>query len=143
MGKDGKTPLHEMGESLPDFGDMPKTISHAEEPKWERLLAVTAAALECDGIFNPTYYWQNKSVRRGGSKSTLTPTKWSHTTIRKILGLQAYCGDVINFKTYDCFSIPSGAIRGRRSLPAVLNVKNIGLNQWCLHLGCRRKGKFC
>lgn len=63
-------------------------------------LAETAAALGQDGIFTPTHYWQSKGIKRGGSKSTLEPTKWGHTTIRKILELQEYCGDVINFKTY-------------------------------------------
>ena len=63
-------------------------------------LAETAAALERDGICNPTYYWRSKGTNRGGSKSTVEPTKWGHTTIKKILTLQEYCGDVINFKSY-------------------------------------------
>ena len=63
-------------------------------------LAETAAALEQDGVFNPTYYWRSKGTSRGGSKSTVEPTKWGHTTIKKILTLQEYCGDVINFKSY-------------------------------------------
>lgn len=63
-------------------------------------LAETAAALEKDGILNPTYYWRAKGASRGGSKSTVEPTKWGHTTIKKILTLQEYCGDVINFKSY-------------------------------------------
>lgn len=63
-------------------------------------LAETAAALEQDGILNPTYYWRAKGTNRGGSKSTVEPTKWGHTTIKKILTLQEYCGDVINFKSY-------------------------------------------
>lgn len=63
-------------------------------------LAETAAALEQDGIYNPTYYWRSKGTNRSGSKSTLEPTKWGHTTVKKILGLQEYCGDVINFKSY-------------------------------------------
>ena len=63
-------------------------------------LAETAAALEQDGILNPTYYWRAKGASRGGSKSTVEPTKWGHTTIKKILTLQEYCGDVINFKSY-------------------------------------------
>ena len=58
-------------------------------------LAKTAAALEKDGICNPTYYWQSKGTNRGGSKSTVDPTKWGHTTIKKILTPQEYCGDVI------------------------------------------------
>lgn len=60
-------------------------------------LAETAGA---DGIVNPTYYWRSKGTSRGGSKSTLEPTKWGHTTIKKILTTQEYCGDVINFKSY-------------------------------------------
>ena len=63
-------------------------------------LADTAAALGADGIVNPTYYWRSKGTSRGGSKSTLEPTKWGHTTIKKILTTQEYCGDVINFKSY-------------------------------------------
>ena len=39
-------------------------------------------------------------VNRSGSKSTVEPTKWGHTTVKKILTLQEYCGDVINFKSY-------------------------------------------
>lgn len=63
-------------------------------------LAEIAAALEQDGVYNPTYYWRSKGTSRGGSKSTVEPTKWGHTTIKKILTLQEYCGDVINFKSY-------------------------------------------
>ena len=63
-------------------------------------LAETAAALEADGIVNPTYYWRARGVNRSGSKSTVEPTKWGHTTIKKILTLQEYCGDIINFKSY-------------------------------------------
>ena len=63
-------------------------------------LAETAAALGADGIVNPTYYWRSKGTSRGGTKSTLEPTKWGHTTIKKILTTQEYCGDVINFKSY-------------------------------------------
>lgn len=63
-------------------------------------LAETAAALEQDGIVNPTYYWRAHGTNRGGSKSTVEPTQWGHTTIKKILERQEYCGDIINFKTY-------------------------------------------
>lgn len=62
--------------------------------------AETAAALEVDGIVNLTYCWRSKGVNRSGSKSTVGPTKWGHTTIKKILTLQEYCGDIINFKSY-------------------------------------------
>ena len=63
-------------------------------------LAETAAQLAADGVVNPTYYWRSRGISRGGSKSTVEPTKWGHTTVKKILTLQEYCGDVINFKSY-------------------------------------------
>lgn len=63
-------------------------------------LAETAAQLAADGVINPTYYWRSRETSRGGSKSTVEPTKWGHTTVKKILTLQEYCGDVINFKSY-------------------------------------------
>ena len=63
-------------------------------------LAETAAQLAADGVVNPTYYWRSRGTSRGGAKSTVEPTKWGHTTVKKILTLQEYCGDVINFKSY-------------------------------------------
>ena len=63
-------------------------------------LAETAAQLAADGVVNSTYYWRSRGTSRGGSKSTVEPTKWGHTTVKKILTLQEYCGDVINFKSY-------------------------------------------
>ena len=63
-------------------------------------LAETSARLAADGVVNPTYYWRSRGTSRGGSKSTVEPTKWGHTTVKKILTLQEYCGDVINFKSY-------------------------------------------
>ena len=63
-------------------------------------LAETAAQLAADGVVNPTYYWRSRGTSRGRSKSTVEPTKWGHTTVKKILTLQEYCGDVINFKSY-------------------------------------------
>ena len=63
-------------------------------------LAETAAALERDGVFNPTCYWRSKGTSRGGSKSSVEPAKWGHTTVKKILTLQEYCGGIINFKSY-------------------------------------------
>lgn len=63
-----------------------------------------ATALCEAGILNPSAYRTSKGfskgVNRSGSKSTLEPTKWGHTTVKKMLTLQEYCGDVINFKTY-------------------------------------------
>ena len=63
-------------------------------------LAEIAARLAANGVVNPTYYWRSRGTSRGGSKSTVEPTKWGHTTVKKILTLQEYCGDVINFKSY-------------------------------------------
>ena len=63
-------------------------------------LAEIAARLAADDVVNPTYYWRSRGTSRGGSKSTVEPTKWGHTTVKKILTLQEYCGDVINFKSY-------------------------------------------
>ena len=64
-------------------------------------IAETATALDKDGILTPIHYWRSKGFNRGGKKDTgTTPTAWRHSTIHKILALQEYCGDVINFKTY-------------------------------------------
>ena len=59
-----------------------------------------ATALRNMGALNPSAYRTSKGISKGGSKSTLEPTKWNHTTVKKILTLQEYCGDVINFKSY-------------------------------------------
>ena len=59
-----------------------------------------ATALGNMGALNPSAYRTSKGISKGGSKSTLEPTKWNHTTVKKILTLQEYCGDVINFKSY-------------------------------------------
>ncbi len=59
-----------------------------------------ATALGTMGALNPSAYRTSKGISKGGSKSTLEPTKWNHTTVKKILTLQEYCDDVVNFKTY-------------------------------------------
>ena len=59
-----------------------------------------AAALDVDNILTPMNFWQSKGLPRGGLKNEERPNKWGHSTIVKILSLQEYCGDVINFKTY-------------------------------------------
>lgn len=59
-----------------------------------------APALEADGILTPTAYWQSKGIGRDGKKTRFSPTDWRHSTVAKILALQEYCGDVINFKTF-------------------------------------------
>ena len=59
-----------------------------------------AAQLERDGILTPLAYWQQKGVKRPGKGKQLPPTRWNSSTITKILSLQEYCGDILNFKTY-------------------------------------------
>lgn len=59
-----------------------------------------AAALAKDGILTPTAYWKSKGEGRGGKKTKFSPTDWQHSTVAKILAMQEYCGDVINFKTF-------------------------------------------
>ena len=48
----------------------------------------------------PRAYWLQKGVKRPGKGKQLPPTRWNSSTITKILSLQEYCGDILNFKTY-------------------------------------------
>ncbi|GHV44418.1 recombinase [Clostridia bacterium] len=59
-----------------------------------------AAALERDKILTPMNYWNSRGLKRGGLKNADNPYNWNSSTIIKILTVQEYCGDVINFKTY-------------------------------------------
>jgi DNA invertase Pin-like site-specific DNA recombinase len=59
-----------------------------------------AAQLEKDGILTPRAYWLQKGVKRPGKGKQLPPTRWNSSTVTKILSLQEYCGDILNFKTY-------------------------------------------
>ena len=59
-----------------------------------------AARLEQDEILTPRAYWLTKGIKRPGKGKQQPPTKWNSSTITKILSLQEYCGDVLNFKTY-------------------------------------------
>lgn len=59
-----------------------------------------AAQLERDGILTPRVYWLQKGVKRPEKGKQLPPTRWNSSTITKILSLQEYCGDILNFKTY-------------------------------------------
>ena len=51
-------------------------------------------------ILAPTAYWLDRGIKRGGKKVPKDPWKWKCESVNKILSNQAYCGDVINFKTY-------------------------------------------
>jgi len=59
-----------------------------------------AAALSADHILTPIFYWRSKGYKRAGKVSDREPHKWNSSSVVKILSLQEYCGDVINFKTF-------------------------------------------
>ena len=59
-----------------------------------------ADALSKDGILTPRFYWQQKGIHRPGKAPKYDPCHWNRSTITRILTLQEYCGDVLNFKTY-------------------------------------------
>ena len=59
-----------------------------------------AASLEQDGILTPRAYWLKKGIKRPGKGKEQPPTKWNSSSVTKILSLQEYCGDILNFKTY-------------------------------------------
>ena len=59
-----------------------------------------AAQLEKNDVLTPRAYWLTKGIKRPGKGKQQPPTKWNSSTITKILSLQEYCGDILNFKTY-------------------------------------------
>ena len=59
-----------------------------------------AAQLEKDDVLTPRAYWLTKGIKRPGKGKQQPSTKWNSSTITKILSLQEYCGDILNFKTY-------------------------------------------
>jgi len=59
-----------------------------------------AAALSQEHTLAPINYWKNKGIKRPGKSTGTEPYKWNSSTITKILSLQEYCGDILNFKTY-------------------------------------------
>lgn len=62
-----------------------------------------AVELTFEKILTPVEYARSKGIRKAGGKGqqkTTDPYHWNKSTVRKILALQEYCGDVINFKTY-------------------------------------------
>lgn len=59
-----------------------------------------AAALSEDKILTPMFYWRSKGINRPGKVSDREPYRWNSSTVVKILSMQEYCGDVINFKTF-------------------------------------------
>ena len=59
-----------------------------------------AAKLEEDGVLTPRAYWHSKGINRPGKVKDLPPTHWNSSSVIKMLSVQEYCGDVLNFKTY-------------------------------------------
>ena len=59
-----------------------------------------AAKLEEDGILTPRAYWLSKGINRPGKVKDLPPTHWNSSSVIKMLSVQEYCGDILNFKTY-------------------------------------------
>ena len=59
-----------------------------------------AAKLEEDCILTPRAYWQSKGINRPGKVKDLPPTHWNSSSVIKMLSVQEYCGDILNFKTY-------------------------------------------
>ncbi|MDD2649340.1 MAG: recombinase family protein [Eubacteriales bacterium] len=59
-----------------------------------------ATQLSSDMVLVPMAYWASKGLSRGGKAVPEGCTAWCRSTVIKILTLQEYCGDLINFKTY-------------------------------------------
>ena len=59
-----------------------------------------AAKLEEDGILTPRAYWHSKGINRPGKVKDLPPTHWDSSSVIKMLSVQEYCEDILNFKTY-------------------------------------------
>ena len=59
-----------------------------------------AAKLEEDGVLTPRAYWLSKGINRPGKVKELPPTHWNSSSVIKMLSVQEYCGDILNFKTY-------------------------------------------
>jgi len=56
--------------------------------------------LEGEKVLAPNAYAAARGHKVSGKKTAYSPYVWNHSTVSKILTLQEYCGDVINFKTY-------------------------------------------
>ena len=63
--------------------------------------AQIATMLSKEHIMTPVFYLREKGINRPNrSKDDREPDKWNSSSVQKILSLQEYCGDIINFKTY-------------------------------------------
>lgn len=59
-----------------------------------------ADMLSAEKILTPTAYANTKGIRKPSKNTNADPYGWNASTIVRILTMQEYCGDVINFKTY-------------------------------------------
>lgn len=59
-----------------------------------------SSVLEDEHVLIPTAYWQRKGIHRAGLTVEDGNCHWQRSTVIKILTMQEYCGDLINFKTY-------------------------------------------
>ncbi|MDR1508275.1 MAG: recombinase family protein [Synergistaceae bacterium] len=55
---------------------------------------------ENEKVLTPSFYAAAHGIKVTGKKTQYSPYAWKHSAVSKILSLQEYCGDVINFKTY-------------------------------------------
>jgi len=70
-------------------------------------------------VLTPMAYAVSKGFKKPTNRTNLDPYHWNSSTITKILSLQEYCGDVINFKTY---SISYKNRKRRPNLPENIKV---------------------
>lgn len=59
-----------------------------------------ADMLSEEKVLTPTAYAISKGRKKPSKSTNGDPYNWQSSTIVKILSMQEYCGDVINFKTY-------------------------------------------
>lgn len=59
-----------------------------------------ATLLNEEKVLVPMAYWAGKGINRAGKAVSSDCTAWCRATVIKILTMQEYCGDLINFKTY-------------------------------------------
>lgn len=59
-----------------------------------------AGMLIQDKVLAPAAYAASKGIRKPVKCAPTSPYQWSSASIVKILSMQEYCGDVLNFKTY-------------------------------------------
>lgn len=59
-----------------------------------------AVTLTTEKVLTPTAYSNSKGIRKPSKSSMADPYHWRSSTVIKILSMQEYCGDVLNFKTF-------------------------------------------